>query len=593
MEIRTADFLQSVEGDVLGERIGQLWQQHNAARQPWLEQKRELRNYLFATDTTTTTNSKLPWKNKTTLPKLTQIRDNLHANYMGALFPNDDWCKWEAYTADAAEKKKAQAIQTYMSNKTREGNFRTEVDKLVYDYIDYGNVFFDVEWVNEEFTDPETGEVSTGYVGPKLVRVAPESVVFDLTASSFNETWKIQRMLKSLGQLEQEVIERPELGYNMDILRKAKDLRIGLQQLAPEDWTKLVGYQMDGFSTSRDYFQSGYVEILEFEGSLYDNYTGEFIKDHVITVIDRLYVIRKERIKNWTGKSLKGHTGWRRRPDNIYHMGPLDNLVGMQYRIDHLENLKADAQDLGVHPPLAIAGSVEDFTWGPGEEIYIGEGGSITELGKNLSGVMSAENSMAVYEQKMEELAGAPRQAMGIRTPGEKTAFEVQTLDQASSRIFQNKVTNFEINVLEVALNHMLELARRNLNGSDVIRVMDDDIGVTDFITITKDDITAKGKIRPIGARHFATQAILMQNAATFFNSPMGQDPAVSVHLSGKALAKLAESHLGLSKYSIFSENIRVLENMETSQLAGQAQEDVMATDMTPTEAPSVEMPDA
>jgi hypothetical protein len=27
-------------------------------------------------------------------------------------------------------------------------------------------------------------------------------------------------------------------------------------------------------------------------------------------------------------------------------MGPLDNLVGLQYRIDHLENAKADALDL-------------------------------------------------------------------------------------------------------------------------------------------------------------------------------------------------------------------------------------------------------
>ena len=26
---------------------------------------------------------------------LTQIRDNLHANYLDALFPNDDWMKWE------------------------------------------------------------------------------------------------------------------------------------------------------------------------------------------------------------------------------------------------------------------------------------------------------------------------------------------------------------------------------------------------------------------------------------------------------------------------------------------------------------------
>lgn len=107
--------------------ISQMWDQHNTQRRKWLDDKLELRNYLFATDTTTTTNSKLPWKNKTTVPKLCQIRDNLHANYLSALFPNDDWMKWEGHTEDAAMLQKREAIEAYMKNKVRESNFRTEV----------------------------------------------------------------------------------------------------------------------------------------------------------------------------------------------------------------------------------------------------------------------------------------------------------------------------------------------------------------------------------------------------------------------------------------------------------------------------------
>ena len=68
----------------------------------------ELQGYLYATDTTKTSNSKLPWSNKTTLPKLTQIMENLVANYEATLFPNQDWLKWEAADANSAiaEKKK-------------------------------------------------------------------------------------------------------------------------------------------------------------------------------------------------------------------------------------------------------------------------------------------------------------------------------------------------------------------------------------------------------------------------------------------------------------------------------------------------------
>ena len=143
--------------------ISQMWDQHNTQRRKWLDDKLELRNYLFATDTTTTTNSKLPWKNKTTVPKLCQIRDNLHANYLSALFPNDDWMKWEGHTEDAAMLQKREAIEAYMKNKVRESNFRTEVSKLLYDYIDYGNVFYDVEYVREYHEDYETGELIPGY----------------------------------------------------------------------------------------------------------------------------------------------------------------------------------------------------------------------------------------------------------------------------------------------------------------------------------------------------------------------------------------------------------------------------------------------
>ncbi|WP_038356641.1 hypothetical protein, partial [Vibrio cholerae] len=113
--------------------------------QEWLAQKAELRNYVFATDTTTTTNSTLPWKNKTTLPKLCQIRDNLHSNYISALFPNERWLKWEGKTLK--DEAKRDAIQQYMDNKVKESDFRVIMSQLLLDYIDYGNCFATVEYV--------------------------------------------------------------------------------------------------------------------------------------------------------------------------------------------------------------------------------------------------------------------------------------------------------------------------------------------------------------------------------------------------------------------------------------------------------------
>lgn len=570
----------------LAAQITALWDKHNRERRPWLDQKKELRDYIFATDTTTTSNSALPWKNKTTVPKLCQIRDNLHANYEAALFPNDNWLKWEAHTRDSATKEKRTAIEAYMKNKLRESNFATEISKLLYDYIDYGNAFYDVEWVSEYTTDDETGERIPGYIGPKLSRISPLDIVFNPMASSFDDSYKITRYVKTLGELELEAQHKPELQYNMDIVQRAYDLRKALSSYTPEDIQKSSAMVADGFGSLSEYYQSGMVEILEFEGSLNDQVTGVFKKNVIITVVDRVSIIREISMPSWLGKSTKGHVGWRFRQDNVYAMGPLDNLVGMQYRIDHLENLKADAMDLAIHPPIAVAGNVEEFVWRPEEVIYMGEGATITELGKNVAAVLGANNEIAMLEQKMEEMAGAPKQAMGIRTPGEKTAFEVQTLDQAASRIFQHKIRHFEINGMEPSLNRMLEISRRNMDGTDVARVLDNDIGVAAFLSITKDDITASGKLRPIGARHFAAQATLVQNLLQFSSSALYQD--VKQHLSGKKLARMVEEMLGVDQFELFSDNIRVLEDVETRQLLSQGEEDIMTADITPTEQPEV-----
>ena len=81
--------------EVLASDIVSMYSQWKIQRDVKEEEWKELRNFLFATDTSTTSNRTLPWKNSTTTPKLAQLRDNLHANYMAALFSNPDWMKWE------------------------------------------------------------------------------------------------------------------------------------------------------------------------------------------------------------------------------------------------------------------------------------------------------------------------------------------------------------------------------------------------------------------------------------------------------------------------------------------------------------------
>ena len=558
--------------DQRAQYISDLWITYYSQKREWTEDKKELRNYIFATDTRKTTNQQLPWKNSTTLPKLCQIRDNLHSNYISALFPNDDWLSWEGYSKADSVRGKVEAIQAYMANKTRESDYRQTIDKALYDYIDTGNSFGIVSYV-DSFVENDEEEKTNTYTGPKTTRISPHDIVFNPLAESFEDSFKVIRSVLSIGQLVDKAKSDADFVNVEQVLKFRKQALTGKGPFSMEEADKLEGLTIDGFGSYTEYLQSGYVEILEFYGDIFDRETMEHRTGRIITIMDRMHILRDIPFPSWLGKAPIVHCGWRTRSDNLWAMGPLDNLVGLQYRVDHLENLKADAMDLAVLPPLKIKGEVEEFEYGPLSRIHIDENGDVEELAKNAQWVIQANNEINYLTTLMEQFAGAPSEAMGIRTPGEKTKYEVQSLENAAGRIFQEKVTNFEINYIEKSLNMMLEAAKRNFDGNDVGKVMDEDLGVQRFIEITKDDITASGKLRPIGARHFAAQAQLVQNLTQLYNSQVGQ--MILPHTSGKELSKLIEEVMNVKRYSLYKPNVAIFEQQELQRLANQAQEDL------------------
>lgn len=571
---------EAVYGNDIARQIAFKWEAWNDQRRGKRNEWQELRNYIFATDTSSTSNAALPWKNRTTLPKLCQIRDNLHANYISALFPNDDWLKWEGYSLSDATRDKREAIQSYMSNKCRINGFRSVMSQLLLDFIDYGNAFATTDYEVNQRMSAKTNEMIVEYQGPVARRISPLDIVFDPSAITFEKSPKIVRSLVTIGELYSMADENANDDYLKDVLKRREKFCSNPGMYGHEKEEQINAYNVDGFGDYNEYLNSGYVELLTFYGDIWDEKTKQLKKGRKVVVLDRVETLSDDEIPQWLGGSPIYHVGWRLRPDNLWAMGPLDNLVGMQYRIDHLENAKADATDLAVLPPLVIQGEVEEFVYAPGAEIHIDENGSVSELARNVQWVIQADNAIQMLEQRMEMYAGAPREAMGIRTAGEKTAFEVQQLQNAAGRIFQEKITHFEITLLEPILNAMLEVSVRNLDGQDIIRVIDDDLGASLFRTITKEDIIASGNLRPVGARHFAAQAQLMQNLTGVFNSPIGQ--MIAPHTSSKMMANLISDILGLSRYQLFKPNVAIEEQQETQTQMNAAQEQMAVQDAIP-----------
>lgn len=558
------------------------WETYKSARYTmW----KEVTEYIFATDTTMTSNSKLPWSNKTTIPKLCQIRDNLHANYMNALFPKRKWLIWESDDEASNAPAKVEATESYMRWVTEFTWYYNTVSRLIYDYIDYGNAFVMPEWVDETHRTEDDRE-QTGYVGPKLRRISPLDIVFNPAAPDFESSPKIIRSIITLGEVKDMLMQSSghtpeEQAAAQATYEYLRTIRQKVSEFTGAIMNKDRIYDIAGFGDYREYLGSNNVEVLTFYGDIYDFDTDTLLKNHIIKIVDRHKVVYKQPNPSIFSHAPIYHAGWRLRPDNLWAMGPLDNLVGMQYRIDHLENMKADVFDLTAYPPLKIKGYVEDFDWAPMERIYIGDDGDVALMSPDVN-ALQADTEIAILEQKMEEMAGSPREAMGFRSPGEKTKYEVQSLENAASRIFQNKITHFERHLIEPSLNGMLELARRNVT-KQTIRVFDDELKFADFLELTIHDITGNGRIRPVAARHFAEQANMVQNLTSFLGSPAGQDPGTKIHFSGLKLARLWENLLELEDFKIVEPYIALTEQADAQRLSQTQGEQLVMESQTPT----------
>jgi len=91
---------------------------------------------------------------------------------MAALFPTENWFKWMPANMESATKNKASSIEAYMRTKLRDSQFSEFVSQMILDYIDYGNCFATVEYVNEGYLDQD-GRPITSYIGPRAVRISP------------------------------------------------------------------------------------------------------------------------------------------------------------------------------------------------------------------------------------------------------------------------------------------------------------------------------------------------------------------------------------------------------------------------------------
>lgn len=551
------------------------WMEWKSARSTAESRWTETKKYVFATTSRDTTNAQNPWDNAGHRPKLYNIYNSLLVNIDHANFPHRDWLEFYGMDDEASSITKRSVALGYIDTKHRLSGFRKILKECLADFILTGNAFAGVEYVTEKTTDPITGEMVSAFVGPRPYRISPRDIVFNPTATSFRESPKIVKSRTTIGELEKGLQTNPSMGYSPEAISRLKDHRNAVRQAIEDDGEKTASFIPDGFGGPSNYYTSGYVTLYEFYGDIYDDSEDKLYTNRVITVADGVVVLRNEELNTYSGYPHIFHAGWEPRPDNLWAMGPLDNLVSLQYRINHLENAISDAFDDMLDPDRVFTGDVEEVQNGASTTYIVGENGSVSYLTPDTT-VLNGNFQIQELEAAMDRYANNPVESMGVRTPGEKTAFEVGMLNTNANRAFEYRAQQYSDFIADI-VNAELEVAVQNLSNSDIISIIDDDLGVDEFVSITREDLVSNGKLIPVGVREYSRKARLTQQLATFYQTGMA-DPEVAQHFPAKKVAKLWSELLDFE--DLYEPYGRISERQEAMTLSNLAENSVMERSM-------------
>ncbi len=575
--------LTALTPEKMADEISTMWDTYKTARASWEAEIMEIRNYKYATSTKTTENDDNGAANSTTIPKLSQIAMNLQANYNAHLFSNPKWAQFEAFDKNASNKDARKLVEAYVRTKTKRKDYEGVFDKLLIDWIDTGMCFSQQRYITEFYIDG-IGHTKMLYQGCVLERISPNDIVFDVTATSFKKSAKIIRKTYTLGDIRSEIDENSDSPFTHEILEELRTTRNNVRSAGAVSSMRGVDWKQEtltkaGLGSLMTYMQGDIVEVLEFYGDFYSVETGEYLKNHKIIVVDKRKVIYSQPIVSRNGSQHIYMASWEDRADTLIPISPLARLVGMQYKLDKLENQRADAFDEIIHPITIEIGDVEFHgTRGePGGRYVVDEKGSVQILRPDttvLNADFQMQNSMAI----MEEMAGSPRNSAGHRTPGEKTKFEVQFLEQGGNRIFRNKTNKFEKEMIEPVLNDMVEIAMDNMGETDMVSTEGTgEFKVDEFLAVSKEDLNISGKLRARGSRMFAEKANALQNLLGVLASPAFA--LLNPHTSRAKLTDAIEELADLESFNLFVPNIGVQEDAATRQLANQTQQSTSEID--------------
>ena len=556
-----------LDKDNLADDIANKFVSWDNSKQQWFREYQETLQYVYATDTKQIMTQRNDFNNCTHVPKLTQIADTLRTYYLESVFSLRDPFVFENYQSSAEEIKKKRNIQLFTNRILLERtNLKSIVKQLFDDYIMAGNCFVTPVWETDTVT-LEDGTQGERNVGVRYMRINPADIAFDVTARSFKEAPKIIRSVLSLADVA-------TMAEGNETMKKAFDRalknRSDVRRVATSGDTIVDNMvNIAGFGSWTDYFNSDCVEILTFFGDIFDIEKNQLHKARKITVMDRCIVLADEEMPKYNRFDTIFQARWRDRADNLWGMSPLANLLGMQYRIDFLENKRSDVYDFISDPMIKTKGDVSlPEIVGPGAEFNCPPDGDANFMAPDAT-ILTADTYIDRYMALMDVMAGTPSETIGFRTPGEKTMFEVQQLQNAASRVFTRQIRKFEEELLEPVLNCSLQLFAGNMKGQTITIEERDGESMPEIIKINIDDLVRPGYLKAVGSINYADKAIMLQTLQQLGNSNIFMDEAVRANFSPAKIGYAIAYATGLDKIKgLYEKDARLYEVTDQQKLS-------------------------
>lgn len=555
--------------------IAYTWSEWDGLREGAKRMWQEIDSYIHATDTMSIEGGQ-NFTHTVMIPVVSEIHEDLLAIMYSTIFPHNDWLGWKPYDQQAASVAKREKVLNYLKHIHALNDFYKVYRTLIDDLVRYGNPFVEVQSTDERMMK-EDGTFSAGYVGAKPKRISPYDIVFNPKASNFDKTDKIVRSIVHVSELLDWYSGVVPEGDKEALRTTLRERKGSLSTGTTSNVNKDEQYVPSGFSSYENYITSGYVEVLTFYGDVFDEETYETHKNRMICVIDGNEVIVDKPLEG--RRIFKG--SWKARPDNLWSQGALDSVIGLNYMINHRENSKNEAIDRFIHPDRLYQGEVEEvFDEVTGQMKYLApENGMVQDIQPNTA-ILSYNNEVASYLELARRAARLPQQLSGFRSAGEKTAFEVQTLNDGAFRGFINKAEQFEQDLLEPSVTAELDIARDNFQSVLQVSKKNEE-GLVEFLEVTEEDLKSNGKLVPYGSRRFSR--LLQQQAGLnqLSQSQLGQ--MIAPHMSTWKVANAVEHVYGFEDFDMFGKFVSVEEQLEAQEAQAMAQNEFAQSQGQPT----------